>query len=863
MGDELLIFCEELSEFSKLKSSLLNCGYKNGDIHHFSHIDLVEKEELKLVSPALIFSKISERDKKNLRMLKNVAKVFPRVPVVAVCNYFSEDQALKCIKYGAIDYLNIDDYSFSLLKKTINLSLARKKEKRRLSWVKEESRRLFTNNPQPMWLYDLKTTHFLKVNKAAVEKYGYSKAEFMQMSIKDIRPEEDLEKLKKSVGTTGKVKFSYRGLWRHITKSGRLLYVDIVSYKTVYKEKKAVMVIAMDVTEKYLAIKEKEKNELKVIKTLESISEGFIALDKKWVVTRWNRSAEKMLGIGREEILQKNIRETFGRTHYNKLYEECRKVMKTGKTRVFEFYDAVRGRWFGVKAFPTSEGLAVYINDITREVVRKRELNKIRANHDALINASKEAVWSIDRDLNLTAFNKAFVHFIEHLSSAKVKLGKPVFSLTFPEELKAKWHNYYLRALKGESFEIIEEYADDRGEFNGTGVVSFNPITNAEDGTIEGVACFSKDITEMRRTQEKLELSEKRFRSLVQEGSDIISILDDKGNYIYASPTSPKNIRMPAENFIGKNVFDFIHEEDRETARKQFKSVKKGQSLSIKPFRFMGGDGNWRWAATILTNLLEEPSVGGIIANSRDITERILAEQEREKLIRDLKKYNQELLQFSYITSHNLRGPLSNLLALTQMIDKSAISHRPTLKLIEAFTTSTHHLNETVNDLLDVLVIKDKKKVEIQRLDLQQHWDLVERNLSEDVKRISPEIHTDFSAAPQVVFNRLYLDSLFLNLLSNALRYRSPNRKLVLNISSIRKDDKIMIEFSDNGLGIDLALHGKKIFGLYQRFHSHIEGKGLGLFLIKSQITSMGGSIEVESEPDRGTRFFIQLTDQM
>jgi signal transduction histidine kinase len=123
-------------------------------------------------------------------------------------------------------------------------------------------------------------------------------------------------------------------------------------------------------------------------------------------------------------------------------------------------------------------------------------------------------------------------------------------------------------------------------------------------------------------------------------------------------------------------------------------------------------------------------------------------------------------------------------------------------------------------------------------------------------------IQTNFSKAPMVVTVRPYLDSILLNLISNSIKYRSSNRAPLIKISTHIQDEYTVLTISDNGLGINLDLYREKLFTLYSRFHYHVEGKGLGLYLIKTQVTALGGKIEVESEVDNGITFRIYFKTQ-
>jgi signal transduction histidine kinase len=136
-------------------------------------------------------------------------------------------------------------------------------------------------------------------------------------------------------------------------------------------------------------------------------------------------------------------------------------------------------------------------------------------------------------------------------------------------------------------------------------------------------------------------------------------------------------------------------------------------------------------------------------------------------------------------------------------------------------------------------------------------YDEVKKNVQNLLDQEKSTIEVDFSEVNHINYNRIHIESIFLNMITNAIRYRSPERMPHIKIRSYYKDNWVVVDFKDNGLGMDLNRYGDRIFGLYQRFHEHKEGKGLGLYMTRSQITAMGGEIEVESEPGRGTTFKV------
>jgi signal transduction histidine kinase len=140
---------------------------------------------------------------------------------------------------------------------------------------------------------------------------------------------------------------------------------------------------------------------------------------------------------------------------------------------------------------------------------------------------------------------------------------------------------------------------------------------------------------------------------------------------------------------------------------------------------------------------------------------------------------------------------------------------------------------------------------------------IVEQSISNTIKESSALIHTNFSAAPAVRFSSTYMESIFLNLITNAIKYARKDRKPILFIYSMETEDAIQLVFEDNGLGFNLNKVQHRLFGLYQKFHNHPDSKGIGLYLVHSQITALGGSIEVESEENEGTKFIISFPNHV
>lgn len=221
-----------------------------------------------------------------------------------------------------------------------------------------------------------------------------------------------------------------------------------------------------------------------------------------------------------------------------------------------------------------------------------------------------------------------------------------------------------------------------------------------------------------------------------------------------------------------------------------------------------------------------------------------------------LTRKNKSLEDFAHITSHNLRAPLQNLLSLCEMQKDDNLSEEIKREINDKIHQSILRLDSTLNDIVDVINSKsgDIKK---EKLDIENEFYEALGSIESQIKANDIQIETNFTACPSINYHKQFLNSIFLNLLSNSIKYKSEERKPALQVKTEIKDGQCVLHFKDNGIGMDLEKFGDRIFGLYQRFHSGIEGRGLGLYIIKSQIETLEGKIKVESKINQGTSFQI------
>jgi len=244
-----------------------------------------------------------------------------------------------------------------------------------------------------------------------------------------------------------------------------------------------------------------------------------------------------------------------------------------------------------------------------------------------------------------------------------------------------------------------------------------------------------------------------------------------------------------------------------------------------------------------------------------DITEKKKSEEERLRMTADIIQRNKDLEQFSYIISHNLRAPIANIIGLSHTLQKDDLKDDLKKLIMDGLYFSANKLDEVIKDLNNILNVRqgvDENKKVVNFTKLVKNIELGFENLIVNEQAV---IRCDFTEVDEMLTIKSYLHSIFYNLISNSLKYRQPGLSPVIEIKSRKLKDKIMLLFKDNGLGINLQKRGDQVFGLYKRFHTdQAEGKGIGLYMVKTQVESIGGKISITSEVNKGTEFKIEFT---
>jgi signal transduction histidine kinase len=236
--------------------------------------------------------------------------------------------------------------------------------------------------------------------------------------------------------------------------------------------------------------------------------------------------------------------------------------------------------------------------------------------------------------------------------------------------------------------------------------------------------------------------------------------------------------------------------------------------------------------------------------------------EELSKAYEDLIEYNRQLEQYSFMTAHNLRSPVARILGLCNLLEMENIDVDEKLMIAKQIAVSTQLLDEVIKDINHIFEIKRKTELHYQFISLEEIVNKVRFLLENEIEEARGQIITDFQQVQHLYTSAPYTESIFYNLISNAVKFRHPYRQLLVQICSEKVNQFTKISIQDNGIGIDLDQHKSKMFHLYKRFHLHVAGKGMGLFLVKTQIERLGGRIEVESTPQQGTKFEVYFPEK-
>jgi PAS domain S-box-containing protein len=373
------------------------------------------------------------------------------------------------------------------------------------------------------------------------------------------------------------------------------------------------------------------------------------------------------------------------------------------------------------------------------------------------------------------------------------------------------------------------------------------------------VILSTQDITDRKIAEATILNSHQRTESLINTIDGIVWEFDvETMTSTFVSKKVETILGYTADDYMGNPSFweDHIYTEDREFALRTSSIVNKTYTNHDYEYRMIAKDGRIVWIKDVVNFVVEKdkPIISrGIMI---DVTHKKEAERDLNNSFNLVTEQNKRLLNFSYIVSHNLRSHTSNIESIISLIESSESEEERT-EMMHLLKSVSNSLDDTMKHLNEVVNINTNISLITKPLDFSKYIIKAQEVLSEQILLNNTSFIIDIPDDAIIDYNPAYLESILYNLISNAIRYRHPQRKPIITIKLYKEKNKNIIEVSDNGIGNDLNKNGDKIFGMYKTFSNNSDARGIGLFITKNQVDAMRGNITVDSELNVGTTFKI------
>jgi PAS domain S-box-containing protein len=336
---------------------------------------------------------------------------------------------------------------------------------------------------------------------------------------------------------------------------------------------------------------------------------------------------------------------------------------------------------------------------------------------------------------------------------------------------------------------------------------------------------------------------------------------NQSGKYILANVSYASLYGLQPEQLIGKTTAEVIPQNNNlEYFLKQDEQViATGESLTIPELSFKDNKGVVQKFHTTKVPFSMSEGDTGVLGIGHNITDQIKSDHERKKIIADIIQRNAAFEQFSYIISHNLRSPIANIIGIKNILKDSAVGEAEQEYLTDALFQSVEKMDVIIQDINEILDYKNLIHDKREKIALSEIVADIEKGLKSTLRSVEFQITTDFSEIDEILTLKSYIHSICYHIISNSIKFRKPGVTPDIHIVTTRTEKTFAIIFTDNGLGFDDNANREHLFGLYKRFHNDIEGRGIGLYMVKTQVEALGGRIGINSVVNKGTKIKIEF----
>lgn len=609
---------------------------------------------------------------------------------------------------------------------------------------------------------------------------------------------------------------------------------------------------------------ERDKNYQSLTKhslVFENISDAVILTDTEGKITEWSPSAERLFRYKKGELLGRKIRDTALFFNSQDLEDQVQHGLGDFMDDDAKFSSEIQFLKKEEGELGIAELNVVKLKDLTGVIVgslrvvrditqKKRVENALRISENylkAIFDNTIQSFILLDMEFKVLTFNKKAFDFILESTGQKLGAGEFLTDFWYQNEVK-KFLSISARALGGE-YVKYEEYLENEDSGSLWLEINFIPVYDQEN-KLTSICFTALDISERKQAELELAGSEARFRSLVQNSSDIITVLDKEGKVTYTSESTERMLGYLSKNMIGKSLHDLVLPDDQGSYEQTLKDTLADQSDNhIIEYQIKDAEDNIVYLESVMNNLLQNKSIQGIVVNSRDITQRKETENE-------LKKTNFELDSFVYRASHDLRAPLRSVLGLLNLIKMETNDDQ------KAFyaALAEKSINKLDSFILDLTNFSRNTRLEIQKEIIDFEGIIAECIANLKYMENADQVRSIIEINQQVPYfsDPGRMSILFQNLLSNAIKYQRPYIDSFVKVKIDVTELGVAIEVADNGKGISKE-YLEKIFEMFFRASEDSYGSGLGLYITRQVVEKLSGKITVNSVFDEGTVFNVWL----
>lgn len=518
----------------------------------------------------------------------------------------------------------------------------------------------------------------------------------------------------------------------------------------------------------------------------------------------------------------------------------------------------------------------IYGSNITIAEKSHDKLRRQSLYMESIINATGDSIVLVNKKHEILFYNRSSTEL------AKKMVGNPVSSWRnladfIPSQFIPQFDFVTAQIAAGElnRFESELKFPSMEGTLHYF-LIRITPIMDRATGQFFGLCMFLSDVTEVKKVNKEVVRQRNFYESILNNLPTDIAVFDPSHKYLYINPRGVRDEKL-RHWMIGKTDFDYAALKGLSTEMAESRRIFFNQALEQRESILFEDkivkDGNAQWMLRKFYPVIDEKkdTVKMVLGYGLDITSIKESEQaalrSEEKLRKAnivLERFNDQLLQYSSIVSHNLRAPVANLLGLMDFFDREADEGGSNNIILDQMLVSVKRMDRILKDLNEILAMRDTSQLTFEQIHLKPLVEDMADELREIFKNTHIQLDIQIPTDITVYGIKAYTHSILYNLLSNAVKYRDKEKETPrITVSAKRTNVTTVLAVEDNGLGIDLKRYGDKLFGLYKRFHDKVaEGSGMGLHLVKSQVQIMGGDIQVSSEPGVGTRFEVTLINE-